>query len=138
MPQRIIQANINHCRAAQDMFLHAMAERDGGLGVIAEPYQVPPDHPCWAVDRCGSVALTWRMTTEPVACARIERGDGFVVVKWGHVTVVGVYISPSIDVPQYRVVLGNLWDCLTKILPNPVVVAGNFNAKLALWSRMTP
>lgn len=38
----IIQANLNHARRAQDLFLHTMAERGCGLGVVAEPYAPPP------------------------------------------------------------------------------------------------
>jgi len=41
----ILQANLNHARHAQDLCLHTMAERGCGLGVVAEPYAVPPDHP---------------------------------------------------------------------------------------------
>ncbi|XP_024893922.1 uncharacterized protein LOC112468804 [Temnothorax curvispinosus] len=136
MSQKILQANLNHCRAAQDLFLQAMAECGGGLGIAAEPYRVPRDHPCWAVDRRGSVAITWRQTAEPVACTRIETGDGFVAVKWDHITgsyQVAVYVSPNISSAQFNEYLGRLWDCVTKILPEPVVVAGDFNAKSALW-----
>ncbi|XP_071577335.1 uncharacterized protein [Temnothorax nylanderi] len=134
MALKILQANLNHCRALQDVFLHTMAESGSGLGVAAEPYWVPPNHPCWAVDRCGLVAVTWRMTDEPVPCSRLEAGDGFVAVKWGHVAVVGVYLRPSLDVAQFERRLDDIGDCLRRIRPEiPTVVAGDFNAKSALW-----
>ncbi|XP_071652698.1 uncharacterized protein [Temnothorax longispinosus] len=44
-PQKILQANLNHCRASQDVFVQTMAERGCGLGVIAAPYRVPQNHP---------------------------------------------------------------------------------------------
>ncbi|XP_071642996.1 uncharacterized protein [Temnothorax longispinosus] len=132
-PQKLLHANLNHCRASQDVFLHIMPERGSGLGVAAEPYWVPPNHPCWKVDRCGSVAITWRMTEEPIACSQLEAGDGFVAVRWGHVTVVGVYISPNTDVAQYNAWLDSLTACITRIVPGSIVVAGDFNAKSALW-----
>ncbi|XP_071582320.1 uncharacterized protein [Temnothorax nylanderi] len=110
-----------------------MAERGSGLGMAAEPYWVPPNHPCWAVDRHGSVAITWRMTGEPVPCSRLEAGDGFVAVKWGHVNVIGVYIPPRFDVAQFEEHLEDIRECHARIPPGPVVVAGDFNAKSALW-----
>jgi len=38
----ILQANLNHARHAQDLFLHTMAERGCGLAVVSEPYVAPP------------------------------------------------------------------------------------------------
>ncbi|XP_071581126.1 uncharacterized protein [Temnothorax nylanderi] len=130
---KLLQANLNHCRAAQNLFLQTMAERGSGLGVTAKPYRVPTDHPNWAVDRCGSIVITWRMTDEPVACTRLEAGDGYVAVRWGHVSVVGVYLSPNTSVAQYETALDGIWGCVSRILPGPVIVAGDFNAKSALW-----
>ncbi|XP_071580372.1 uncharacterized protein [Temnothorax nylanderi] len=132
MAKRLLQANINHCRAAQDVLLHSMAERGCGLGVVAEPYRVPPNHPCWAVDRCSLVAIRWRMTDDPVAYTRLEAGDGFVAVKWGHVTIVGVYVSSNTSVARYEAFLDDLWGCVSRMLPSPTIVAGDFNAKSAL------
>ncbi|XP_071648849.1 uncharacterized protein [Temnothorax longispinosus] len=115
-----------------------MAERGSGLGVIAEPYWIPPGHPCWAVSRCGRVAITWRMTDEPVPCLRLEAGDGFVAVRWGHVVIVGMYISPATDVPGYERFLDDLKDCLGKFLPGQqVLMAGDFNAKSVTWGSPT-
>jgi len=37
-PLTILQANLNHARRAQDLFLHTMAERGCWLGVASEPY----------------------------------------------------------------------------------------------------
>ncbi|XP_071640006.1 uncharacterized protein [Temnothorax longispinosus] len=110
-----------------------MAERGSRLGVAAEPYRVPLNHPCWAVDRCGSVAITWRATEEPVACTRLVADDGFVAVRWGHIVVVGVYFSFNKDVAQFEGFLDRLRDFVERILPQPVIVAGDFNAKAALW-----
>ncbi|XP_071637533.1 uncharacterized protein [Temnothorax longispinosus] len=113
-----------------------MAETCSGLGIIAEPYWVPPNHPCWAVSRCGRAAITWRVTDEPVPCSRLESGDGFVAARWGLVVVVGVYIPParSLDIPGFEAILDNLRDCLVRYLPREeVLLAGDFNAKATLW-----
>lgn len=54
----LLQTNINHARQAQDLFVHTLAERDCGLGVVVEPYRVPAGHPCWAANLTGFVAFT--------------------------------------------------------------------------------
>ncbi|XP_071578831.1 uncharacterized protein [Temnothorax nylanderi] len=110
-----------------------MAERGCGLGVATEPYWVPPNHSSWAGSRCGLVAITWRLTDEPVACSRVEAGDGFVIVKWDRVYVAGVYISPTVDTVTFERVLEDIRISLARILPGQVIVAGDFNAKSALW-----
>ncbi|XP_071572844.1 uncharacterized protein [Temnothorax nylanderi] len=111
-----------------------MAERGCGLGIAAEPYWVPPNHSLWAGSRCGKVAITWRLTSEPVPCTRVEAGNGFVIVQWDRVYVAGVYISPNVDIASYERVLEDLRVCLARFLPqSQVIVAGDFNAKSALW-----
>ncbi|XP_071571319.1 uncharacterized protein [Temnothorax nylanderi] len=110
-----------------------MAERGSGLGIISEPYSVPSSHPCWAAGRCGSVAITWRQTANPIACTRVEAGDGFVAVRWGQTLIVGVYLSPRLGLTEFEAILDDVRRSVERFNPAPVVVAGDFNAKLALW-----
>ncbi|XP_077255613.1 uncharacterized protein LOC143893768 [Temnothorax americanus] len=112
-----------------------MAERGCGLGIAAELHRVPRDHSLWAGSRCGLAAITWRRTAEPVPCSKFEAGDGFVVVKWGRVYVASVYVSPNLDAAQYEEVLADLRACISRIplAQRQIVVAGDFNAKSALW-----
>ncbi|XP_071572512.1 uncharacterized protein [Temnothorax nylanderi] len=109
-----------------------MAERGCGLGVAAEPGRVPPNSPLWAVSRCGLAAVTWRQTEDPVACTRVEAGDGFALVKWGQTYVAGVYISPRLRLAEYEETLENLKATLERFLPCQIIVAGDFNAKSVL------
>lgn len=41
MGMPILQANINHACQAQDSFLHMLAERDCGLGIVSKLYRPP-------------------------------------------------------------------------------------------------
>lgn len=43
----IFAANLNHARHAQDLLLHFLAERDGDLAIIMEPYTIPENNPQW-------------------------------------------------------------------------------------------
>lgn len=74
----LLQANLNHVRLAQDMFLHTMAKRGLGLGIAAESYKIPPNHPCWAGDKIGSVAIHWQTLPGSPLCIPLSRGE----VSW--------------------------------------------------------
>lgn len=96
----LLQANLNHARAAQDLFVHTLMERGCGLGIAAEPYRVPSDNPCWATNAGNSVAITWKREKNSPPCQKIGEGRGFVVVEWGPILVIGCYIPPSLSAAE--------------------------------------
>ncbi|XP_072754774.1 uncharacterized protein [Anoplolepis gracilipes] len=101
MVARVLQANLNHARQAQDLFVHTLAERGCGLGIAAEPYQIP-EHPSWVGDELGSVALTWRADARAsLSATLVGKGKGWVAVRWGPVLVIGVYLPPSLDLSGF-------------------------------------
>ncbi|XP_075990200.1 uncharacterized protein LOC142985842 [Anticarsia gemmatalis] len=107
-----LQANLNHCAGAQDLFLQSLAQWEVDVAVACEPYLIPPQ-PNWAGDSAGSVAVVGRMGVGPPLMV-VERGIGFVVAGWGEYTIVGVAAvarGPS----------------------GSVVVLGDFNAKSRAW-----
>lgn len=95
----LLQANLNHCSRAQDLYLHTLAQWKCGIGIAAEPYRVPPDHPCWASNDTGSVAITWRRETDSPPCIRVGSGRAYTAVEWGPLWVVGCYIPPASILP---------------------------------------
>ena len=58
MPLKLVQVNLNHTAAAQDLLLQAMAEEKWDLAIISEPYRVP-EHPHWAGDTEGMATVVW-------------------------------------------------------------------------------
>ncbi|XP_029673418.1 uncharacterized protein LOC115241682 [Formica exsecta] len=130
----LLQVNLNHARQAQDLFSHSLMERGCGIGVAAEPYFVPQGHPCWASDQRSSVAITWLRNKNSPPASRLENGEGYVAVQWGRISVVGVYISPNIDLARFEDRLQSIGECIRRSpLPRPVIIARDFNAKSALW-----
>jgi len=137
MSLKLLQANVNHARAAQDLLLHSAAERGCSMSIVSEPYWVPPRHPHWAAPGTGSgvdVAITWRRTADPLPCVFLEAGGGWVAVRWGDVVVVGVYLAPSLSRASVKTRLGEISGCVRKYAPAPAIVAGDFNAWNTLWS----
>ncbi|XP_011883892.1 PREDICTED: uncharacterized protein LOC105571035 [Vollenhovia emeryi] len=135
---KVLQVNLNRSRLAQDMFLHSMAERGCGLGIAAEPNRVPR-HPCWAGSEDGSVAITWRRIGDThVHTSKIGGGEGWVAVKWGPLVVLGIYLRPSLSRYEYEDRLKSLEEWIRDCLPAPLMVAGDFNVKSALWGSRRP
>ncbi|XP_077282735.1 uncharacterized protein LOC143908799 [Temnothorax americanus] len=133
MALRVLQVNLNHARAAQDLFCQVLAERGCGLGIVAEPYRVPRDHPCWFSDRGGSAAITVRAapTSPPYSlkCA----GEGIVAVEYGPLCAVAVYAPPSWTRARYGQLFAEVEGCVRSCTTGRVLVAGDFNAKCTMW-----
>ncbi|XP_072754307.1 uncharacterized protein [Anoplolepis gracilipes] len=133
MAARVLQANLNHARQAQDLFVHTLAERGCGLGIAAEPYRIP-EHPSWVGDELGSVAITWRADAPAsLPATLVGKGKGWVAVRWGPVLVVGVYLPPSLDLSGFAERLDSLSAIISGIGVGRVVVSKNFNAKSMTW-----
>ncbi|XP_072750498.1 uncharacterized protein [Anoplolepis gracilipes] len=93
MAARVLQANLNHARQAQNLFVHTLAERGCGLGIAAEPYRIP-EHPSWVGDELGSVAITWRADAPASLPAKlVAKGKGGMGV--GRVVVSGDFNAKS-------------------------------------------
>ncbi|XP_029158339.1 uncharacterized protein LOC114930649 [Nylanderia fulva] len=107
MANKILQANTNHAKGAQDLFVHTMAERSCGLGIVAEPYKVP-DKPNWVRSIEGSAAI-------------------------GPIIVIGVYLPPSLKNRKFGGRLRILERMVAKHHPKPIMVAEDFNAKSTAW-----
>jgi len=78
--------------------MQTMAEWDIRVGIVAEPYLVPPNGSSWVGDDDGSVAIVInRDNTEvpPTPFMATGRGSGFVAANWGELVIIGVYFSPN-------------------------------------------
>lgn len=127
----LIQANVGRARAAQDLLLQTLAEKDCTLGIVAEPNHIPERHPCWAKDELNSVAITWRWWRGAPTCTILESGQHYVAVRWGLVAVVGVYFPPSGTLADFEEWLDGLEACVRRLQAMPTIIAGDFNS----WSR---
>lgn len=128
--RRIIQANINHCRSAQDLLLQSMAEWGVDIAVVAEPYLVPVT---WLGDRDGSVAIVLRQSRYSLPFSLVQKGNGFVVAKWGEIAIVGVYFSPNRPLAEFETFLEILGGVVSRLPLPSALVLGDLNAKSTLW-----
>jgi len=56
-----------------------------------------------------------------------------VVALWGEIVVVGVYSSPNRSLAEFEEFLDRVTVAIWPLLPGPVLVMGDFNAKSAEW-----
>ncbi|XP_068985002.1 uncharacterized protein [Bombus flavifrons] len=110
----------------------SLTERRIALAAVAEPYCIP-DASRGAGDLTGSVAIFWTGIAGSPSCSVIERGRGFVAVKWGDLAVVAIYVSPNISQAEYASFLDGLAACTRRLGACPSLVLGDFNAHSTAW-----
>lgn len=132
----IMQANINHCSAAQDLLVHAAMEAECSLVSVSEPYAVPANTTNWLSDTDGWAALFCR---GPLGFSRVLfSGCGFVAAVWGDVAVCSCYVSPNIGLRHYENLLESLRTEIRGSGVDQWLVFGDFNVWATLWgSRST-
>ncbi|KAL4721390.1 hypothetical protein ACJJTC_014814, partial [Scirpophaga incertulas] len=71
-PLTLLQGNINHSAAAQDLLCATAAEWRAGLAIVAEPYYVPPQSDNWLQSTDGTAAIV-RVGCREQPLSRSER-----------------------------------------------------------------
>lgn len=132
MSCKVIQANLNHSRGAQDLFQHTMVEEGCGLGILSEPYSVREGPKCaGSID--GTVAIIWRDAAGSPPLQKLRKGKNYVAVTWGPIVVIGVYLPPSLQQRAFNARLRTVGRIVRGLPPGPVIIAGDFNAKSGAW-----
>ena len=127
----IIQVNTNHSARAQDMLAQTMAELGSELAVVSEPYRIPENNS--AGDLSGTVMILRAGSIDSPGIEMIERGRGYVAVKWNQMIVIGLYASPNEPITSLQEILDRTRDCVRRLDNCNVLIMGDFNAKSALW-----
>jgi hypothetical protein len=129
---RVLQANLNHSARAQDLLCQHLAEWSIEMAVVTEPYLVQQRNN-WFGDRDGLVAVIGASDPLALPMTLVESGEGFVAVRWGETTVVGVYFSPNRGLAEFEGLLRRVGAVVERSRGGPVVVGGDFNAKSVEW-----
>ncbi|KAH8318622.1 hypothetical protein KR059_003836, partial [Drosophila kikkawai] len=117
---QLIQLNLNHCRAAQDLLTQTVREVAADVAILSEPYRVSVGGE-WAKDRSGKAAL-WLCGGRRLRMSNILAADGFVRAEIGGYCVYSCYLAPK--------VFSRILDDLSSDLRgrHKVIVGGDFNA----------
>ncbi|XP_018314211.1 uncharacterized protein, partial [Mycetomoellerius zeteki] len=111
------------------------------LAVVAEPARTP-ENGKWltSADDPPSAAITWRWSDGRIPCRSRCRGERFVAVDWGEMTVVSCYFPPSLSYAEFARDMDNMDRGLREVLRrgHPTIIAGDFNARAQAWDLGRP
>jgi hypothetical protein len=132
---KVLQINLGHCQAAQDLMFQVAREKCADLVLVSEQYRDCPSH--WCCDDAGTAAIY----LPPATGARITGRAGAGCRGWTWVEVSGCriyscYFSPNTPTQQYEDDLQALEDDV-RTANLPVLLAGDFNAWATDWGSST-
>lgn len=128
---KVLQCNVNHSWAAQDLIEQSMIEVGAGVCVIAEPIRIPSSGH-WVGSGDGRAAIKWIPETLQRSCFLVKKGQHSVTVRCGDVYLTSCYVSPNINIYRFQEFLEELSVSLRDLVGKQIV-CGDFNAKSALW-----
>jgi hypothetical protein len=126
---KVIQLNLNHCEAAQDLLQQLVIEMRIDVAILCDQYR-NTDSTAWATDVDGRSAV-WACGDYPMQEATGGSYQGFIRVKINDIYIYGCYARPSASIKEFKAFL----DRLTNDARNrsPVLIAGDFNAWALEW-----
>ncbi|KAH8249875.1 hypothetical protein KR032_012145, partial [Drosophila birchii] len=103
---QLIQLNLNHCRAAQDLFMQTVRDTNAEVAVLSEPYRAASTHG-WATDLSGKAAL-WLCGGGSVQLSDVRSANGFVRGKLDMTWVYSCYLAPSLTLEAFSRIIDEL------------------------------
>lgn len=124
---RIIQVNLNHCQAAQDILEQTVREMNIDVAIISEQYK-DLDSPSWISSTSGKAAI-W-------ACGKLaihenHKDFDFVRAKVDGIHIFGYYHSPNTEWEVYQASVDRLASSARGL--TPMLIGGDFNAWSTEW-----
>lgn len=131
---RILQINLNHCEAAQDLLYQEVKDLNIDVAIIAEPFSVPlngawiSDTNMWtAIFACGKYPIQEILTSAE---------KGIVSAKINGIHIFSCYAPPRLNAQEFSSMLDKIVDDARR--KKPTIIAGDFNAWATEWgSRCT-
>ncbi|XP_071450680.1 uncharacterized protein [Hetaerina americana] len=126
---RVMQQNLNHCEAAQDLLLQTVTEVKPDLLLISESYR-KHERLHWISDSTGKATI-WSCNGLPFQSTNENEQGGFVMAKLEDIHFYSCYAPPSYDMRAFA----DFLDRLTADAGghSPVAIAGDFNSRAVDW-----
>lgn len=132
---RVLQLNLNHCEAAQDLLTQTVREMNIDVAILCEQYRNIVGLQSWVSDATNRAAV-WICGNSPVQDVMQVPRDGFTWIKGFGVYFYSVYAAPSASLEEFEELLDRLIDDARE--RRPLIIAGDFNAWATEWgSRVT-
>lgn len=127
---RVLQLNLNHCRAAQDLLTQRVREVQADVAMLCEQYYDLETQP-WVSDSTKKAAI-WACGRLPFEQLPTNPTSWFVRAKMGGVYLYSCYAPPSAPIEVFETFLDTLVEDVRR-RHDPVVIAGDFNAWSIEW-----
>ncbi|CAB0042383.1 unnamed protein product, partial [Trichogramma brassicae] len=127
---RILQLNLNHCEAAQDLLCDTISRLRIDVAILCEQYKnlAPPN--TWLADADGQAAI-WVHRGIPVR-ERPARVHPYIAwARIGGIFFFSVYAPPRLSEREFSALLANITEEARG--RRPLVIAGDFNAWSTEW-----
>ena len=128
-PIRIIQININRCKAAHGLLEQFIKEKRIDLVVIIEPNKRIATSSDYIVDNNVDVAI--KVVNKNLGIGNCYSGSGMAMIDMESIRIIGCYFSPNKSLNEFKIYI-DLLEGAIKQNPN-CIIAADFNAKSIEW-----
>ncbi|CAB0041120.1 unnamed protein product [Trichogramma brassicae] len=127
---RILQLNLNHCEAAQDLLCDTISRLRIDVAILCEQYKnlAPPN--TWLADADGQAAI-WVHGGIPVQERPARVHPYYAWARIGGIFFFSVYAPPRLFERDFSALLANITEEARG--RRPLVIAGDFNAWSTEW-----
>lgn len=139
MTLKILQCNLNHTKAAQDLCIYNCRNWGINVAVVSEPY-ITTAVIKWTYDLDGLVlVIDYDCEGNNSYLQILSIGHGYVSFKYSDIIIVGAYISPNTSFREYsnRLTELEIEICKYRSSYYKFLVIGDFNAKSGTWGSKT-
>lgn len=130
MALRILQGNMNTSRSAFELLSQIASERSVDVAMMCEQNR-NMDTNAWR-SNVRDTAAVWAREDCVTRVSGHGRGDDFVWIRLGGITLFSVYLTPNCPAMEFESKVSRIEDALRQ-LPGELVVAGDFNARAIEW-----
>lgn len=131
---RLIQINLNHCEAAQDLLRQTVIEAKADVAIISEQYASFGDSSVFSADASDRAAV-WACGKHGFQETGSGMEAGFARARINGIHVYSCYAPPSASIDEFQIFLDRLTNDARDRYP--LIIAGDFNAWAVEWGGRT-
>lgn len=133
---KLIQVNLNRCRAAHDLLDQVIVEEEADVVVVSEPNVTIAERRGWYVDTNSDAAVAISKKTPKTRVVNVEKCNGIVWIELEEVCIGSAYVSPNAPLQSYVDYLNQLEVFILRSV-KPVILCGDLNSKSTSWGSPT-